>query len=802
MGREELDAPAVREIAAPDRLPVLPLAQTVIFPNVLAPMAIQEPPVTALLSRALETHKQVALLALRPDRSASDGGPGEAPFFDIGTHGSIVQMVKLPDASVRLLVQAGPRFRVREFIREGDGWFVTTEPLPDEDTQGAHVDALQRVVTELFTKIAAASAEGAGDLPEAMTHIQDAAQLADFVAAHLDIDFPRKQELLEQTSVASRLEKLAGILGEEQQVIDYGTELQQKMKEEVGKTQRELWLREQLRIIQQELGEDEEGDVGELRRQMEAAGLSGAPREHTERELRRLERTPPQAAEYQMIRSYLDWIVSLPWSAEREEEIDLSRARSILDRDHYNLEEVKKRIVEYLAVRKLNSELHGPILCFVGPPGVGKTSLGRSIAEAMGREFTRISLGGVRDEAEIRGHRRTYVGALPGRILQGMRRAEVRNPVFMLDEIDKLGNDFRGDPTSALLEVLDPAQNNTFSDHYLEIPFDLSRVTFIATANTLGSVPPALEDRLEILRIPGYTGAEKCQIACRYLIPRQRKETGLGESQISISNGALRQLIEQYTREAGVRELERQIAGVMRKVAVRIVEGEGSDQVRVTRRNLTRLAGKRRFERELAGRENEIGTATALAYTPEGGQILFVEGARMPGGGKIHLTGHLGGVMKESARAALSYLRSRAAELQIPDAQFDKIDLHVHIPGGATPKDGPSAGVALAVALASLFTGRPVRPDVAMTGELTLRGQVLPVGGVKEKLIAASEAGIRTVLVPARNEVDLEEVPAEVQEKVDFVLIERVADALDIALGAPPERIPTAEEQGPRLAAS
>ncbi|HEX7051668.1 MAG TPA: endopeptidase La [Longimicrobiales bacterium] len=768
----------------PERLPILPLTDTVVFPHIVVPMAVAEQALVQLVDQAAGADRQLALVTVRPGRTPEEADLADPPFFGVGTLGLILQHVRLPDASMRLLIQGRQRVRLGRFQHDGDVWSAAVELLAPREDETARVQALHRIVLGQFQEIVALSPQA----PEALRHlldsISDPAQLADFISASLDLPVDRKQELLEEVSVARRLEKLAAILGEEQKVLEYGTQIQQKLKDEVEKTQRELWLREQLRIIQKELGEGEEDDVTKLREQIEAAQMPEPARAQADRELRRLERTLPQAPDYHIIRSYLDWLVGLPWARETQETIDLGRARQILDRDHYDLDDVKERIIEFLAVRKLNPELKGPILCFVGPPGVGKTSLGRSIAEALGRRFTRMSLGGIRDEAEIRGHRRTYVGALPGRIVRGIGQADVRNPVFMLDEIDKVGQDFRGDPTAALLEVLDPAQNHSFSDHYLEVPFDLSHVMFIATANTLATVPPALHDRLEVLELPGYTSAEKFEIARRHQIPRQLEAAGLASEDATITDDALRRLIAEYTREAGVRELERQIARILRKVALRRVEGVLSGHARIDPSNLEEFAGKRRFEQELAGRSDEVGTATALAYTPMGGQILFVEAVAMAGEGEARLTGQLGDIMKESAQAALSYVRSHGRSFGIREESVDGHDVHIHVPAGATPKDGPSAGVALVVALASLFSGRPVRRDVAMTGEITLRGHVLPVGGTKEKLIAAAQAGIRTVLLPRRNEPDLDEVPEDVKQQLELVLVGDVAEALEHALRA------------------
>lgn len=785
---------------APEGVPVLPVTGTVVFPQILLPMAVTEESVANLIDEIAGRDGRIALLTVRPGRQAEEMDPDDPPFYQVGTLGQIIQHIRMPDASVRMLIQGQERVRVRGLRRHGDTWFAEIEEVEGTDAEEdeTRVQALHRVVLGQFQEIVSLLPHGGEEMSQLLGHITDPGQLADFIGAHLNLAVERKQELLEELSVARRLERLATILGEEQKVLEYGTEIQQKIKGEIEKTQKEFWLREQLRIIQKELGEDQESEVAQLRERIEAAGLPEEAYKQADRELKRLERALPQAPEYHVIQSYLEWMATLPWSRESEETIDLERARAILERDHYDLDEVKERIIEFLAVRKLNPEQHGPILCFVGPPGVGKTSLGMSIAEALGRAFTRMSLGGIRDEAEIRGHRRTYVGALPGRIIRGIAQADVRNPVFMLDEIDKVGLDFRGDPTAALLEVLDPAQNHSFSDHYLEVSFDLSRVLFIATANTLTSVPPALQDRLEVLELPGYTAHEKAEIARRYLVPRQRERAGLAEADVSIDDEALDRLIADYTREAGVRELERQIARIMRKVALRRVEGAGSGAIRVAADNLEEFAGKRRFEQEIAGRTDEVGTAIALAYTPTGGQILFVEAVAMAGEGRIRLTGHLGDVMKESAQTALSYVRANGHVFGLEEDHFEERDVHVHVPTGATPKDGPSAGVALVVALASLFTGRPVRHGVAMTGEVTLRGHVLPVGGTKEKLIAAALAGIRTVILPRRNEKDLEEVPDDVRDVLDFVLVDDVGEAIEHALLGETRT----DRQAPRRAAS
>jgi ATP-dependent Lon protease len=769
----------------PDRLPILPLEGVVVFPYVVLPLAITLPESVALIDEVLQTQKTVALATLKPDRQPTEGAPDDPPFYEVGTFAQIVRMMKLPDGSARILVQGRARLRLERPLKRGDWWFAYVHEMEPTDAEGAEAEGLRRAVAALFEQVVRLSPTLPDELITVLPALTDRSKFADFVAANAELDTETRQRLLAEPDVRARLEILAEKLGEEKEILEYRSTIQDRVKSRVEQTQREYWLREQMREIQNELGEGEAGEADQLRKEIEEAQLSDAARAQAEKELARLERMNPQSAEYQVVRTYLDWLLELPWKKESEDSLDLERARKILDRDHFDLEKIKKRLIEYLAVRKLNPGVQGPILLFVGPPGVGKTSLGRSIAEALSREFVRISLGGVRDEAEIRGHRRTYVGAMPGRIIQALKTAGVRNPVFMLDEVDKVGVDFRGDPTAALLEVLDPAQNDTFVDHYLEIPFDLSDVIFIGTANTVATIPLPLLDRMEVLELSAYAPGEKFEIAKRYLVPRQMAEHGLSAEQVSISDGALRQLIARYTREAGVRELERSIAALLRKAAVEVVEGR-TECVSITQRNLERYAGPPRFRPEIAGRTDEVGLATGLAWTPVGGEILFIEAVRMPGKGKITLTGQLGDVMKESAQAAFSFLRASASALGIPEELFTTTDIHLHVPAGATPKDGPSAGVAMATALASLLTGRAGRHEVAMTGEITLRGHVLPVGGIREKVFAAERAGITTVLLPRDNAADLDEVPAEVRAALEIHFIDRVDEAFRFALHREP----------------
>ena len=784
-----------------DTLPILPLGQLVVYPHVVLPLAIEDPPAVRLIDEVVQGSKRLLLGVVKP-LGLSEPPEGTVmharaeDLYEVGTVGVLVRMLKLGDGSARIMVQGLERARLVE-IFPGDNWLTARYDLiPEPLAEDARTEALKRTVHAQFSRAIDIAPYLGEELHEVLAGITDAGKLADFVAANMNLALPAKAELLSIGEVNLRLERLAELLGKELQVLEVGSQIQEKVKSRLDANQREYVLREQLRVIRQELGEDQEEDeLDELKHRLDEVGLSAEAAKITDRELKRLRQMSPQSAEYHVARTYLDVLASLPWNRTSEDRRDLKLAREILDRDHYDLATVKERILQYLAVRTLNPQAKGSILCFVGPPGVGKTSLGQSIAEALGRRFTRVSLGGVRDEAEIRGHRRTYVGALPGRIIHALQRSETRNPLLMLDEVDKMGSDVRGDPTAALLEVLDPAQNSTFVDHYLEVPFDLSGVMFVATANSLAPIPDPLLDRMEVLTLPGYTPGEKLAIAKRYLLPRQLAETGLDPQRASVADQALERLISEYTREAGVRQLEREIQGVLRKAALEVVE-EGVASVGITAENLEKYASQPHVQSEVAGRTPEIGVATGLAWTPFGGDLLFVEAIQMPGKGQVTLTGQLGEVMKESAQAAWSLLRARAPVLGIPLDSFTQSDIHVHVPAGAVPKDGPSAGITIATALASLLTRRPARHDVAMTGELTLRGRVLPIGGLKEKLTAAARAGVKTVLVPARNQSDIVEVPEEVKQMLEIKPVESLDQVLELALLEPHPARPVAVRAG------
>jgi ATP-dependent Lon protease len=772
----------------PDIVGLLPLRGTVLFPQAVVPLGAGRSSSVRLIEEAMQSGHLVGTVA---QRDPKEDAPGREGLHPVGTVTVIHKALKQPDGSLRLIAQGLVRFRLLEIIQTEPYIKARIETIADTTpTADVELEALVRSVTSMFQKVVSLSPTLPDELVAVLTDVQQPGAIADMIAASLPLPIALKQELLECVDVRERLMKLAAALGKEAEVLQLGSKIQSEVQSEMSKTQREYYLREQLKAIQKELGEgdDRTQEVDALREKVEAAGMPDEAKTEALRELDRLAKMPPAAAEYTVARTYIDWLVAMPWTQETTDAVDIERARGILDEDHEGLEKIKDRILEYLAVKKIRPAGKDPILCFVGPPGVGKTSLGKSIARALGRKFHRVSLGGMRDEAEIRGHRRTYIGALPGQIVQGLRRAGTKNPLLMLDEIDKLGMDFRGDPASALLEVLDPEQNATFRDHYLDVPFDLSRVLFITTANVMDTVPPPLRDRMEIIPLAGYTEEEKVAIAQKHLVPKQAREHGLeAGTDVTFEPEALRLLARGYTREAGVRSLERELAAVCRKAARRRAEGV-TDPVRVTPDLVVSFLGVPRFELEEVEQRTRVpGVVTGLAWTPAGGDILFVEATRMRGARTLTLTGQLGDVMKESAQAALSWVRSHANDLGIDPEFWDRSDVHVHVPAGAIPKDGPSAGVTMATALASLLTGRPVRSDLAMTGEISLSGRVLPVGGIKEKVLAAHRAGLRTVVLPRRNEKNLrEDVPAGVRETLTVHLADTIEDVLAAALEPTP----------------
>jgi ATP-dependent Lon protease len=767
-------------ITIPEEIPVLPVIDVALFPKMVMPLMIWEKSWIQLVDEALLKDHLIGLVMIQ--------GKGHDPLqpedlYLYGTVGSILKMAKVPEGGVRLMVQGLSRFKITEITATTPYFKARIEVLKDSLESSIETEALVTSTRGLFTKVLELSPYLPSELGLLAQNVEDPGSLADMIVSTLNIPKEDKQDILETLDVKSRLQKVTIILTKELEVLELGKKIQSEVKEGIDKTQREYYLREQLKAIQKELGEKDEKslEIEDYRKKIIEKKLPQAAAKEAERELNRLARMNPASPEYTVALTYLDWITELPWDVQTEDNLDIESAAKVLDEDHFDLEKVKKRILEYLAVRKLKPDMKGPILCFAGPPGTGKTSLGRSIARALGRKFVRLSLGGVRDEAEIRGHRRTYVGALPGRIIQGLRKAGSNNPVFILDEIDKVGTDFRGDPSSALLEVLDPEQNSTFSDHYLEVEFDLSKVMFITTANILDTIPPALRDRMEVLDLAGYIEEEKVKIAKNHLIPKQLREHGLTEKNLSFNAKALQAIIRSYTREAGLRNLEREIASVCRGVAKELAEGKINSR-KITADDLKQYLGPVHFFSEVAERTQEPGVATGLAWTQAGGDILFVEATKMPGRKTMTLTGQLGEVMKESAGAALSYIRSKAGQLGIEEDFFEKNDLHIHVPAGAIPKDGPSAGIAIMAALASLLTDRPIRGDVAMTGEITLRGLVLPVGGIKEKVLAAKRAGIGTIILPKKNEKDLEDIPPHLKKGLKFHFIERMEEVINLAL--------------------
>jgi len=784
----------------PAELPVLPLKNTVVYPLTVLPLLVQKPRSVRLVDDAVVADKMVALVALR-DPEVEEPQPGD--LYEIGTAAVIHRLARAPDGTLHIIVQGLERIRITGYTQTDPYLRATIEPHPETMADSLELEALQRSILDQFRKLVSLAAYLPDEVASSALETEDPRQLAYMVATNTRMDLSVRQEILELDSVEDKLRRLMGVLGREVEVLELGKKIQTDAQTGMEKSQREYYLREQLKAIQRELGEEDEQavEVREFAEKIEQAGMPEEARKEALRELDRLRKLPTAAAEYGVIRTYLSWLTDLPWQKTTPDVLDVVEARRILDEDHYDLERIKDRIVEYLAVRKLRQErVHPPdeqdgssdairreregvILCFVGPPGVGKTSLGRSIARATGRAFIRESLGGMRDEAEIRGHRRTYIGAMPGRIIQAIRRVGTRNPVFMLDEVDKLGTDFRGDPAAALLEVLDPEQNREFRDNYLDVPFDLSQVMFIATANMLDTVPAPLRDRMEILQLSGYTEEEKLHIARSYLVARQLRENGLRANEISFTDNALRAIIRQYTREAGVRELERQIGNVCRKVAALVAAGEADQPHVVDADDVSRYLGKPTYFFEAAERTQIPGVATGLAWTAAGGDILFIEATKMRGNKGFTVTGQLGDVMRESAQAALSYVRANARALGIDEDIFEHIDIHLHVPAGAIPKDGPSAGVTMATALVSLLRNQPIDGQVGMTGEITLRGQVLPVGGIKEKVLAAHRAGLRTVCLPARNAKDLDELPEDIRHEMRFVLADRVEQVLEAAFG-------------------
>ncbi|MDE3108824.1 MAG: endopeptidase La [Acidobacteriota bacterium] len=774
----------------PDELPILPVRDTVLFPGAVMPLPVGRESSLALLDSLEGQEKLLGVVAQLDPRVEVPTG---SDLHSVGTLAKVHKMVRMPNGNVVAFLEGLKRIRVLEVVGLKPFLRARLQSEPDlEDQRDAELTALERNVQELFREVVARSPQLSDDLQTEAMNIDSASRLADFVAATLpSLNTMVRQELLETFNVRKRLETLISELTKEKEVLQLRNKIHEQVQEQVSQSQREFLLREQMKAIQKELGESEDGqsEVEELRKKVEESGMSAEAKKECERELKRLSKMTPASAEYMVSRTYLEWMTALPWSktsATSEQEIDIAKAQTILDEDHYDLEKVKQRLLDYLAVKKIQPGMKGPILCFVGPPGVGKTSLGQSIARATGRKFVRISLGGMHDEAEIRGHRRTYIGALPGQIIQGIRRAETIDPVLMLDEVDKLGRDFRGDPSAALMEVLDPQQNSTFRDHYLDVPFDLSKVLFVMTANWLDPIPEPLRDRMEIIELPGYTEVEKAHIANRFLIPRQAKEHGLklGE-QIEFTDEALHDLIHHYTREAGVRNLEREIATLVRKQARRMAEGK-TDKLTVTPDVIREVLGvpKFRLEQEVEERVKKPGVSVGLVWTPVGGDIVFIEASKMRGGKQFTMTGHLGEVMQESMRAALTWVRANSDRYGIDADFFRKYDLHIHVPSGAIPKDGPSAGIAMVTALVSLLTGRPVRPRVAMTGEISLTGVVLPIGGVKEKVLGAKRAGIREVILPSENEPNVkEDLPAEVLEDVQIHFVRSVDQVLEIALG-------------------
>jgi ATP-dependent Lon protease len=776
------------EVEIPPTLPVLPLKETVVFPQSVSPLAIGQERSVKLVDDAVTGERMLALVTVRNEEADQ---PGWDDLYEVGTAAVVHKMIRVPDGTLRILVQGIGRIRLEQRVKDEPYLVGEFAEVPDVTEETPELEALTRSVQTEFGRLISAVPYLPQELELAAANVDDPNALSHLVASTLRLKTDEKQRLLEEADTAARLRQILVILSRELEVVELGSKIQSQVQSEMEKGQREFFLRQQLKAIQEELGEGDEqqAEINELRGRIEEKNLSEDARKAAERELSRLEKLPPAAAEYGVIRTYLDWILALPWSETTQDNLDLDRARRVLDEDHYDLEKVKERILEYLAVSKLKNDLSGPILCFVGPPGVGKTSLGQSIARTLGRKFIRISVGGVRDEAEIRGHRRTYIGAMPGTIIRALRDAESGNPVFLIDEIDKMGADFRGDPASAMLEVLDPEQHSSFRDHYLDLPFDLSKILFICTANQLETIPGPLLDRMDVINLSGYTEDEKLGIARKYLVPKQLEAHGLTDEQVQLGDKPLRVVIREYTREAGVRNLERRIADLLRKAAREIAEGR-KERVRIDVRRVRSWLGPRRFPADPRKRTADPGVATGLAYTPVGGDVLFIEATAYPGKGKLTITGQLGEVMRESAQAALSWVRSHAERLGLPPDWFAGHDVHIHVPAGAVPKDGPSAGIAIATAIASLVRGVPVADDVGMTGEITLTGQVLPIGGLREKVLAAQRAGLKRVVIPHENEPDLEELPKEAREELEFILADSIEDVLTAAFDGSAARRP------------
>jgi ATP-dependent Lon protease len=788
------------DVELPAALPVLPLKETVVFPQSMTPLAIGQERSIKLVDDAVSGDRMLALVTVKNEEPEV---PGWDDLYEIGTAAIVHKLIRVPDGTLRILVQGVRRIRLDRRISDDPYLVGEFSEVPDEIEESRELEALTRNVQNLFGRIIAAVPYLPEELQIAAANVDDPSALSHLVASTMRLKPDEKQALLETANVEERLRAISAILNRELEVIELGSKIQSQVQSEMEKGQREYFLRQQLKAIQEELGEGDEqqAEVNELRSRLEELDLPEEVAKAANRELSRLEKLPPAAAEYGVIRTYLDWILTLPWSTTTEDNLDLDQARRILDEDHFDLEKVKDRIVEYLAVSKLKGDVSGPILCFVGPPGVGKTSLGQSIARTLGRKFVRISVGGVRDEAEIRGHRRTYIGAMPGTIIRALRDAESKNPVFLIDEIDKMGTDWRGDPASAMLEVLDPEQNSGFRDHYLDLPFDLSKVLFICTANQLETIPGPLLDRMDVIQLSGYTEDEKVEIAKRYLLPKQLEANGLKAEQIEIDDDTLRLVIREYTREAGLRNLERRIGDLLRKAATRIARGE-AEQVTLDEAAVRDALGPRRFAGEARKRTSDPGVATGLAVTQVGGDVLFIEATAYPGEGRLRVTGQLGDVMQESAHAAHSWVRSHTGELGIDPNWFSEHDVHIHVPAGAVPKDGPSAGVAMATAIVSLASGRTVSADVGMTGEITLTGQVLQIGGVREKVLAAQRAGLKKVILPRENEANLSELPPETRDELEFVLADNIGEVLAAALdgstsAARPQPVPQRQAATP-----